>query len=582
LSPVLPINESSRELIIEVARALQPQFPAITAAWREQVSREFGFDPRTQAALKRLTLDTGCSYFCQGEFAAFFENVSYFAGRLAKLNVDTRAVDKSLQIYQAICVERLSETFAERRAEAVAALEMLRSAIFVNVAGAYFDAKTAETQALLSILEAELSAADLAGLLKRALEVTAQTFGASTGAVLLKDSDAQQLALAAEIGLDEVDRTLAIPLGQGFSGRIAQNNTPELVLDTHTEANILSPTFRERANTLWGVPVSTAASGVVGVLMIGFDTPYYEWLPREHDLMRALADRSALAIERARMTEALREREALIADLSGHLLRGQEDERKRISRELHDDTGQGMMVIRLYLSMLEKNVKSPLAKEKLRETLEVVDRTVVGLRRTIAKLSPLVLEELGLAAALRKEAKELEKAAGVKTEVSIAPGFGRLQPEKEAAIYRVVQEALHNIAKHAQAHNATVQLSRDGDKISTVVEDDGVGMQKSGKRKPGGDQSFGLAGIRERVSTFGGTFRICSTKGQGTRIEVSVPATEAPAPQPVGQPFLVHSATTPNERPAGSGTKPAAAGNEERPAGPSMKAAAAGSNDAQN
>ncbi len=562
MSPVLPLNESSRALITEVARALQPQFPAITAGWREQVSREFGFDPRTQAALKRLTLDTGCSYFCQGEFPGFFENVSYFAGRLAKLNVDTRAVDRTLEIYQALCVEQLSDIFGDRMVEAVAALEMLRSAIFVNVAGAYFDVKTAESQALLNILEAELSASDVASLLQRALEVTAQTFGASTGAVLLKDADGQQLALAAAIGLDDSDTDLVIPIGQGFSGRIAHSNAPEVVLDTHTEAHILSPPFRARAHSL-----STAASGVLGVLMIGFDTPYYEWLPKERDLMRALADRSALAIERARMTDALREREALIADLSGHLLRAQEDERKRISRELHDDTGQGMMVIRLYLSMLEKNVKSPVAREKLRETLAVVDRTVVGLRRTIAKLSPLVLEELGLTAALRKEAKELEKAVGVKAEVAIGPEVGRLQPEKEAAIYRVVQEALHNVAKHAQAHNVSVRIARDADAVHITVQDDGVGIRPSAARKSG-DHSFGLAGIRERVSTFGGSVRILSTKGQGTRIEVSLPTAESPAqaPQTMAQPYLVHSATS----------------AQERPAAPSMKAAAAGSNDAQN
>ena len=562
MSPVLPLNESSRALIVEVARALQSQFPAITAAWREQVAREFGFDPRTQAALKRLTLDTGCSYFCQGEFPAFFENVSYFSTRLAKLNVDTRAIDRTLEIYQALCGERLEELFAGRMAEAMAALEMLRSAIFVAVSGAYFDAKSDESQALLKILEAELSADSLASLLKRALEVTAQTFGASIGALMLKDSDSQQLGLAAEIGLDVVDYGLTVPFGQGFSGRIAQSGAAEMVPDTRVEANIMSPTLRDRASTLWGVPLSTAASGVLGVLVVGFDKPYYEWLPKEQDLMRALADRSALAIERARMTDALREREALIADLSGHLLRVQEDERKRISRELHDDTGQGMMVIRLYLSMLEKAVKSPAAREKLRETLEVVDRTVVGLRRIIAKLSPLVLEELGLIAALRKEAKDLAKATGVNARVSFAEDVGRLLPEKEAAIYRVVQEALHNVAKHAQAHNVSVLVTREAAHVHVVVEDDGVGMGVASAGKGAGDHSFGLAGIRERVSTFGGSVRICSTKGQGTRMEVTVPAAEALAtptlpPQPMPQPFLVHSA--PIERPVV--VKAAAAGN---------------------
>src|SRR5215469_4494218 len=295
MSPVSPLNERSRALIVEVARALQIHFPDITSSWREQLGHEFGFDPRTQAALKRLTIDTGCSYFCQGDFTAFFENVSYYSKRLAKLNIDTRAVARSLEVYQLHCEPHVERVFASRKGEAMAALEMLRSATFVYVSGAYFDAKTAESEALLSILDAELSATSLSSLLNKALQVSAQTFGAETGALLLKDSEGQQLGLQAGIGLELEDYGLTITVGQGFSGRIAQSGIPELVLDTRYDERVISQSMKGHAASLWGVPLVTSTSGVLGVMVIGFNKPYYEWLPKERDLFRALGDRSALA-----------------------------------------------------------------------------------------------------------------------------------------------------------------------------------------------------------------------------------------------------------------------------------------------
>jgi signal transduction histidine kinase len=138
--------------------------------------------------------------------------------------------------------------------------------------------------------------------------------------------------------------------------------------------------------------------------------------------------------------------------LSGHLLKAQEEERKRISRELHDETGQALMVIRLYLGMLDGTVKSRSGKAKISELLAVVDRTIEGIRRIIGRLSPLVLQELGLISAIRKEAKDLSKTAGVQSRVAIGDDVGRLDPVIETAIYRVVQESLHNVAKHAQEH----------------------------------------------------------------------------------------------------------------------------------
>lgn len=543
MTAVPPFKESSRELIVEVARALEPYFPDITNHWREKLVAEFGFDGRTLAALERVTLAAGCSYFCHDDFPGFQENLQYFGTRLSKLQVDTRAVARSLELYQLSCDPYLSGLFPEREAEAKAALEMLSSVSFVIVSGAYFDAKTLESQALLSILDAELAAGDLTMLLNKVLDITTRTFQASLGALLLRDGECEALKVSASVGLQvKLPADFRIATGTGFAGKIAAIGEPSMILDTSTEGDPFAPIVRTRAKSLWGVPLK-ADGQTIGVLVIGFHKPY-EWLPTERDLMRAIGDRTALAIERARMTDALREREQKIAELSAHLLRVQEEERKRISRELHDETGQALMVIRLYLGMMESSITARSARAKIRETVDVVDRTIEGIRRIIGKLSPLVLQELGLVAAIRKEAKLLAKTTGVKTRVLISEDVGRLAPGAEQAIYRVVQEALHNVGKHARARNVMVQVMREDEQVHVVVEDDGIGIQG---RPNARNQSFGLAGMKERIAVLGGISRVISAKGKGTRIEITVPAGEpAPSVEHAQARVAAQAATRPN------------------------------------
>jgi signal transduction histidine kinase len=523
VTAVPPFKESSRELIIEVARALEPYFPDITHSWREKLVGEFGFDGRVLAALERLTLAAGCSYFLHDNFPGFQENLNYFGIRLSKLQVDTRAVARSLELYQSFCDPYLSGLFPGREAESKAALEMLSSVSFIIISGAYFDTQTLESNALLAILDAELAAGDLFALQQKVLEITTDTFQASLGAVLLRDFETEVLRVASSVHLNfEIPEDFRIPLGSGFAGKIAASGEPGMILDTSVDPGTFTPRIRERARSLWGVPLKTNGQ-TIGVMIIGFNKPY-EWMPTERELMRAIGDRTASAIERARMTDALREREQRIAELSGHLLRVQEEERKRISRELHDETGQALMVIRLYLGMIEPSISARNVKAKIRETVDVVDRTIEGIRRIIGKLSPLVLQELGLVAAIRKEAKDLAKNTGVKARVLIPQEVGRLAPVTEQAIYRIVQEALHNVAKHSQAKNVTVQVSREDKMVHVVVEDDGVGLQSKSTNSRG--HSFGLAGIKERVAMLGGVSRVTSAKGKGTRIEITVPAGE--------------------------------------------------------
>lgn len=213
--------------------------------------------------------------------------------------------------------------------------------------------------------------------------------------------------------------------------------------------------------------------------------------------------------------------EGRAAELSRHLIEAQEEERKRISRELHDEAGQGLMVLRLYLGRLVAEAADRRSAARIEEAMGMLDQTIGDLRRIIARLSPRVLDELGLIAAIRKEARLLSKGAGIAGTIDLPADLSDIPHETEVVIYRTVQEALHNVAKHSKATRFSVRLERENDNVLLRIEDDGAGFIS----KPKFQGSFGLLGMRERIAALGGTVRIRSRQGRGTRIRVMFPCT---------------------------------------------------------
>jgi signal transduction histidine kinase len=206
------------------------------------------------------------------------------------------------------------------------------------------------------------------------------------------------------------------------------------------------------------------------------------------------------------------------SELSRHLLRAQEEERKRISRELHDAAGQGLMVLRLFLGTVAGENARPDLRERIQEAIGMVDRTIGDLRRLIARLSPRTLEEMGLVAAIRKEGRELSKSTGMQARLDLPSNLRELDDDIELAVYRAVQEALNNIAKHSQAKRFSIELEATPEQVRLRVEDDGVGFSGNSRSR-----SFGLFGMRERIAVLGGTVRVRTRHGKGTQILVTVP-----------------------------------------------------------
>lgn len=204
---------------------------------------------------------------------------------------------------------------------------------------------------------------------------------------------------------------------------------------------------------------------------------------------------------------ALEERRAQLEQLTRQLLRAQEDERRRIARELHDQAGQVLTAVKIELDL-----------EGRREASEMVGQALAQVRDISNLLRPTVLDDLGLMPALRGLIDDFSKRTRIRVTLEIDEPLAALTPDLMVVLYRVVQEALTNVARHAEAGHVRVRLRLESGRVRLAVEDDGRGV--AGEPVP----HLGLLGMRERVSEVGGVLEVGSAPGHGFRVEASIPS----------------------------------------------------------
>jgi len=341
--------------------------------------------------------------------------------------------------------------------------------------------REAESQAFFGIARAETEAADLDDLLRRFVGVLTRTFHARAGRLVVSDNAT----------------TPARPLYiRGGSA---------------AERSLTDPEWRGRYACYWSYPLPSP-----GAIQLAFATPY-PWLPRELSLLEAVAARCSAAIERAR-------RESTIRRLEAEARAVEEAERRRIGRELHDEAGQSLLVLRLRIEMIERAAPEHLRKS-LAEARGIAENTIGELRRIIAALSPTVLERLGLEAAVRQLAARFRKTHPAALRVRISLN-GALPIAVQEVVYRVLQECLHNVVQHSGASHVNLSLHAADRLVRLSVCDDGAGFQVATARlKP---MSFGLAGMRERAAFLGGSLSIQSAPGKGTKVMLELPRQPPP------------------------------------------------------
>lgn len=198
-----------------------------------------------------------------------------------------------------------------------------------------------------------------------------------------------------------------------------------------------------------------------------------------------------------------------------------EEEARRIAHALHDEAGQFLACVHIALDDLGRDLPAP-SRERIHDVRKLLDQIQEQLRRLSHELRPTVLDDLGLIPALEFLSEGVSKRVGIPIRVK-GPRDGRLPFAVETAVYRVVQEALNNMAKHAQASHAWIEISRDPGSLRCSVKDNGAGFDVSKAMAKTGQRGLGLVGIRERIEALGGTFQLNSQPGQGTEILILVP-----------------------------------------------------------
>ena len=241
--------------------------------------------------------------------------------------------------------------------------------------------------------------------------------------------------------------------------------------------------------------------------------------------------RHAVALAQS-MTKELRASEAKLQlsnenlrRLGAHAEKIKEDERKRIAREIHDDLGQNLLVLRIEADMLSSRTgeRHPRLHTRARATVNQIDATIKSVRQIINDLRPNVLD-LGLNAAVDWQIAQFRLRTGIECDLTETHQDSHVSDHCATALFRILQESLNNISRHAHASRVQVVLRVERDWIWMSVGDNGVGLHTTGRHKTG---SFGLVGIEERINILGGTFEIHSDPGTGTTIRVAVPMRDA-------------------------------------------------------
>ncbi len=370
----------------------------------------------------------------------------------------------------------------------------------------------ARRRALVQAGIAITSELSLDAVLQTLIRIAAELTDAQYSALGVIDRSGRELSRFVTFGIDDEARA-AIgnpPRGRGILGVLIDDARPLRLDDlTRDPRSVGFPANHPPMRSFLGVPVMTRGVAF-GNLYLAEKRSAPRFSEEDEEIVTLLAAQAAVAIENAGSVQ----RDAL-----RRAVQAQEAERRRLARELHDETGQALTSMLLGLSAVERAETTEAARAAAGDLRGLVVETLQSVRRLAVELRPSALDDFGLEPALKRLGQTVSEAGSLDVQVEARLGTGRLPSEVETAVYRIVQEALTNAVKHAAAERLSIVVTRTPERVSVMIEDDGEGFDLSAR--PG--EGLGLLGMRERVDLLDGSLTIDSAPGAGTTLVVELP-----------------------------------------------------------
>jgi len=361
---------------------------------------------------------------------------------------------------------------------------------------------------------------DLAEVLRRVPALVTEATDSDVCFVHLVDEERKRVVLAgATPPFDEAVGTVELAIGEGVAGWVARHAEPAVVPDKWSDDRYrYIPVLRGQDYvSLVSVPLLVRGR-VVGVLNV-HSREARSYGPDDLALLTDVAKLVARTIEKTRLYQRLAEREGELERFAARTVEAQEVERRRLAGEIHDGISQRLVSLWYHLLAAEDAAADPeLLRRELGVAKELTTAALDDTRAAILGLRPTVLDDLGLGPGLESLARTL---TGLAVEVEVVPE--RLPPHVEVALFRIAQEALQNVVKHADASVVRISLLPTADGVRLAVDDDGKGIVGDVLDGAEHRHSYGMAGMRERAELIGAHLTVSSWPDRGTTIEVTVP-----------------------------------------------------------